>query len=125
MTSPFLATITILGAGAQPKGGSSTHLAMITPLGGGHIDAGPPGWQGGPVDPGFGIEEGGGHPWLPGAIGGGGRLDNGVPVPPEMWPPQPPPPLPPNLESQIIVAVHRPGVTEWTVKAYPVPAPKG
>jgi hypothetical protein len=42
-----------------------------------------------------------------------------------MWPPQPPPPLPPNLESQIIVAVHRPGVTEWTVKAYPVPAPKG
>jgi hypothetical protein len=122
---PFLATITILGGGgAQPKGGG-THLAMITPLGGGgHISTGPV-FPEGPTDPGFGIDEGGGHPWLPGAIGGGGRPDNGVPVPPEMWPPAPPPPLPPNLEPMIVVAVHRPGVTEWTVKAYPVPQPKG
>jgi hypothetical protein len=121
MSAPFLATITILGAGAQPKGGSSTHLAMITPLGGGHIDAGLPEV---PVDPGWGNIGAGPRPGhdLPGAPG---HPDNGVPVPPEMWPPQPPPPLPPNLESQIIVAVHRPGVTEWTVKAYPVPAPKG
>jgi hypothetical protein len=121
MSAPFLATITLLGGagGAQPKGGA-THLAMITPLGGGHVDAGLPE---GPVDPGWGV---GGIPYpghdLPGVPG---RPDNGVPVPPEVWPPQPPPPLPPNLESQLIVAVHRPGVTEWTVKAYPVPAPKG
>jgi hypothetical protein len=123
MSAPFLATITILGAGggAQPKGGG-THLALITPVGGGHISTGPV-FPEGPADPGYGIGEGG-HPGhdLPGVPG---RPDNGVPVPPEMWPPQPPPPLPPNLESQIIVAVHRPGVTEWTVKAYPVPAPKG
>jgi hypothetical protein len=116
MAAPFLATITILNA-AQPKsGGGSTVLAMVTPLGGGHISTGPV-FPEGPVDPGYG----GGHPVDPTDPGFGG----GVPVPPEMWPPQPPPPLPPNLESQIIVAVHRPGVTEWTVKAYPVPAPKG
>ena len=117
MSAPFLATITILGAGggAQPKGGG-THLALITPVGGGHISTGPV-FPEGPVDPGYG----GGHPVDPTDPGFGG----GVPVPPEMWPPQPPPPLPPNLESQLIVAVHRPGVTEWTVKAYPVPAPKG
>lgn len=123
MAAPFLATITLLGGGAQPKGGT-THLALITPLGGGHADAGLPGWSG-PVDPGYGHPDGGipvhpsqGLPWDP------ARPDNGVPVPPETWPAQPPPPLPPHLEDQVIVAIHRPGVTEWTVKAYPVASPK-
>lgn len=135
MAQPFLASITVLGGagGAQPKGTGSTHLAMITPLGGGHIDAGlpegPPDYvSGGPVyppgHPSAGLPIGPGHPdaglpWAP------GRPDNGVPVPPTTWPQQPPPPLPPDLENQVIVAVHRPGVTEWTVKAYPVPQPKG
>jgi hypothetical protein len=122
MPAPFLATVTILSA-AQPKsGGGSTVLAMITPLGGGHADAGLPEAPGA-ADPGYGHPIGGhpdqGLPWAP------GRPDNGVPVPPETWPAQPPPPLPPHLEDQVIVAIHRPGVTEWTVKAYPVPTPKG
>jgi hypothetical protein len=122
MPAPFLATVTILSA-AQPKsGGGSTVLAMITPLGGPHAGQGLPEAPEG-TDPGYGHPIGGhpdqGLPWAP------GRPDNGVPVPPETWPAQPPPPLPPHLEDQVIVAIHRPGVTEWTVKAYPVPTPKG
>ena len=113
MSAPFLATITVLGGGggAQPKGGGSTHLAMITPVGGGHISTGPV-FPEGPTDPGYGRPD-----WGPVDPGFGG----GVPVPPSVWPPMPPPPLPPDLESQVIVAIHRPGVTEWTVKAFPPP----
>jgi hypothetical protein len=122
MSAPFLATITLLGGGggAQPKGGA-THLAMITPLGGGHIDAGLPGaghpdqdlpWA--PARPGHDLPE---HPIDPG-FGGG------VPVPPSVWPPLPPPPLPPDLESQWVVAVHKPGAVEWTVKSFPPREPK-
>ena len=113
MTAPFLATITLLGGGAQPKGGGNTHLAMITPLGGPHAGhdlpempgAVDPGWGAGtpPVDPGFG---------------------GGVPVPPSLWPPQPLPPLPPDLETEVVVAVHRPG-QDWVVKSRPAAMPKG
>ena len=82
MSAPFLATITIVGGGgAQPKGGGSTVLAMITPLGGGHVDVGGPGWQGGTADPGYGIGEGGhpsqGLPWGP------GHPDQGLPGSPD------------------------------------------
>ena len=45
-------------------------------------------------------------------------LPGGVPVPPDAINP-PLPTLPPALDSQVIVAVHRPG-QEWQVKAYPV-----
>ena len=130
MTAPFLATITLLGGGAQPKGGGSTHLAMITPLGGGHIDQGlpeGPGW-GGPADPGFGV---GGIPHPGHGLPGGGfdpaRPDHelpGTPVPPTIWPPQPLPPLPPDLETEVVVAVHRPG-QDWVVKSRPAAMPKG
>ena len=40
----------------------------------------------------------------------------GTPVPPQIWP-TPPQPLPPQIASQIVVAVHRPG-QDWVVRAY-------
>jgi hypothetical protein len=45
-------------------------------------------------------------------------LPGGTPVPPSVWP-TPPQPLPPELASQVIVAVHRPG-HDWEVAAFPV-----
>jgi len=48
----------------------------------------------------------------------------GTPVPPSVWPPEPIDPLPPELESQIVVAVHRPG-QDWVVKTYPVGPSQG
>lgn len=69
----------------------------------------PGGRPGRPVDPGWGINI--------------DRPDQGLPVPPEVWP-IPPAPLPPDLESQIVVAVHRPG-QGWVVKKYPVGPDQG
>jgi hypothetical protein len=65
------------------------------------------------------------HPIAPGGsppgIWGGAPPypDNGLPVPPNVWPPQPIAPLPPDLASQVVVAVHKPG-QDWVVKTYPV-----
>jgi hypothetical protein len=147
MSSPFLATITLLGGsgGAQPKS-STTHLALITPVGGGHVDAGGPGWQGGPVDPGYGIGEGGRPgqdlPWGPGHPSGGfpispghpsggfpvdpARPDNslppgGTPVPPEISNGLPPPGG--DLGNQVVVAIYVPG-KGWTGKSFPMAQPK-
>jgi len=68
---------------------------------------------------------GGAPPWvdntLPGSQPG---VDNGLPVPPNVWPPQPIAPLPPELSSQVIVAVHKPG-QDWVVKSYPVGPSQG
>lgn len=107
MAAPFLATITVIGGGgAQPKGTGSTHVALITPLGGGHIDAGLP--EGPPEH----IWGGGGErpphidakpPWAP------GHPDAGLPVPPGITAP----PVPPNLAQQVVVLWHLPGQVEW------------
>jgi hypothetical protein len=81
---------------------------------------------GGPVDPGYGvpgyrpshpIAPGGGWPVDPGYGVGIERPDQGLPVPPETLPPLPE--VPPELESSVVVAVHKPG-QEWVVKSYPV-----
>jgi hypothetical protein len=148
MSAPFLATVTILSttSGAQPKGGGTTHLAMITPLSGERPSHDLPAWEG-PADPGFGIEAGGGeHPWWGGGrparpdqglpAGGGhpstgfpldpARPDNSLPaggtqVPPEISNALPPPGG--DLTNQIVVAVYVPG-KGWTAKAYPPAQPK-
>lgn len=146
MSAPFLATITLVGGGggAQPKGGASTHLAWITPVGGGHGPVDPGwggGWGSGAVDPGFGRPifhpghpdhglPSGGHidakpPWAP------GHPDIGLPVPPGITAP----PVPPNLKDQVVVLWHLPGQVEWHGKVIdpslvagaplpPTPAPK-
>jgi len=76
----------------------------------------------------------GGHPSHPIAPGGkppgywGGEAppypDHGLPVPPTVWPPEPIAPLPPDLESVVVVAVHKPG-QDWEVKTYPVAPSQG
>lgn len=83
--------------------GVPTHPIVLPPLGiwGGappYVDIGGPGSQPGP--------------------------DQGLPVPPSVWPPEPIPPLPPALESQTVVAVHRPG-QDWVVKTYPTGPDQG
>jgi hypothetical protein len=147
MSAPFLASITLLGGGtgAQPK--DSNVLAIITPLSGGHIDAGLPG--GGPVDPGWGGGWGSGNypsqglPWGPGHPDGGipispghpsggfpidpVRPDNslppgGTPVPPEISNGLPPPAG--NLGTQVVVAIYVPG-KGWTAKSFPMPTKPG
>lgn len=51
----------------------------------------------GPVDPGYGIEAGGGHPWVPGHL---------PPMPPQVWPPLTPTnpiqPAPPGTPPGVI-----------------------
>jgi hypothetical protein len=122
MAEPFLALITPL-TGAPP---TPTH--PIAPGGGGgtpshpiyhpgHPDHGRPSHPiYNPPYPDQGLPSGGSptHPIAPG----------GTPVPPQVWPATPPSPLPPELESQIVVAVHRPG-QEWEVKAYSVVPSQG
>jgi hypothetical protein len=107
-------------------------IALIVPLG----DL--PGGGAGIIDPGYGVRPGGGRPdntlpggglypghELPGGGGTPGQLPaGGTDVPPDIWPQPPMNPLPPNLESQIVVAVHRPG-QPWVVKSYPVAPSQG
>jgi len=86
--------------------GVPTHPIVLPPLGiwGGappYVDIGGPGPQPGPE-----------HPIVLPPPGG-------TPVPPEVWPPDPIDPLPPQLASQIVVAVHMPG-QDWVVKTYPI-----
>jgi hypothetical protein len=52
-------------------------------------------------------------------------LPPGQPVPPEVWPQPPVTPLPPEYESQLVVAVHQPGADEWTVTSYLVQPDQG
>ncbi|HEV8503650.1 MAG TPA: hypothetical protein VGR63_18915, partial [Casimicrobiaceae bacterium] len=106
----------------------------------------PPGiWGGAPSYPDQGLPPGGGHPSQPiyhpghpdhglpsqppGIWPSPGHPDQGLPpggqpVPPEVWPKPPAPPLPPELESQVVVAVHKPG-QDWVVKSYPVGPDQG
>jgi len=53
-----------------------------------------------------------------------GRPDNSLPVPPDVWPPEPIPPLPPELSSQVVVATHMPG-QDWVVRTYPIGPDQG
>jgi hypothetical protein len=132
MSAPFLATVTVLSA-AQPKsGGGSTVLAMITPLGGGHVDAGLPEGPGA-VDPGWGVgtpaRPGHDLPWAPGRPGHDLPFDParpdaglpGTPVPPEVTNPIPPPSG--DLASQVVVLVYRPG-QGWVGTSFTPPTPK-
>jgi len=71
-----------------------------------------------------GIWPGPGYPTHPIAPGGGegiwpspGYPDQGLPVPPGQLPGLPE--VPPELASQVVVAVHKPG-QPWVVKTYPV-----
>jgi len=94
----------------------------------------PGGYPAHPIAPGGGPSQGPGFPTNPIAPGGqppgfwGGvappGVDNGLPVPPTTWPPEPIPPLPPELSSQVVVAVHKPG-QDWVVKSYPVGPDQG
>jgi hypothetical protein len=86
----------------------------------GHPANRPPGSWGGPTDPGYGRPIY--HP---------GHPDHGLPsVPGHPGNVLPPgedvdiendlPPIPPEYADKVIVAIKRPNVTEWTVKAYDV-----
>jgi hypothetical protein len=103
-------------------------IVLMVPLG--EMPAG--GLPGYPIDPGYGVGRPGGghagqlpapgepgHPSHPIAPGAPGIPDQGLPVPPQVWPQPPFPPLPPDFASKVIVAVHRPG-QDWVVKSYPV-----
>jgi hypothetical protein len=110
-------------------------LYWIIPLEGGHVSNELPGGQR-PTDPGYGrpiyhpghpshgLPSSPGHPANrpPGSGWGSGQIDNtlpeGEPVPPDTINPPLPDYLPEPYDDKIIVAVKRPGVTEWRVTAY-------
>jgi hypothetical protein len=93
-------------------GGTPEHPIYYPPVGGS-----PPGiWGGPPAYPDIG-----GPPPQPGIWP---TPPGGQPVPPEVWPQPPVPPLPPELESSVIVAVHKPG-QDWEVKSYPIAPDQG
>lgn len=100
MAGPQIVLLVPLG---DLAGGGAGQLPIFPGAGGGT-----PGHLPAPGEP--------GHPSHP-IYGGGGAPDQGLPVPPQVWP-SPPQPLPPDLAGQIIVAVHRPG-QDWIVKSYP------
>lgn len=74
--------------------------------------------HGGPVDPGYG--QSGGRPHPGNRPPGSGNYPSGQPVPPDAIDPPLPEDLPEPYDDKIIVAVKRPGVTEWSVTAYDV-----
>jgi hypothetical protein len=91
----------------------------------------PPGYWGGvaPPYPSHPIAPGGQPPGFWGGVApphpDQGLPPGGQPVPPEVWPQPPVPPLPPELESQLIIAVHKPGAEEWEIKSYSVGPDQG
>lgn len=113
-------------------------LYWIVPLEGGHVSnelpGGPPGHVGGgpiyhPGHPSHGLPSGPGHPsnrppiFHPGHPDHGlpsGGYPSGQPVPPDTINPPLPADLPEPYDDKVIVAVKRPGVTEWRVTAYDV-----
>ena len=125
-------------------------LYWIVPLEGGHISnelpGGPPGHVGGgpiyhPGHPSHGLPSGGypsgqpifhpGHPshGLPSSPGHpairprgswGGRVDNSLPEGEDVEISNELPEVPAEYADKVIVAIKRPNVTEWTVKAYDV-----
>lgn len=102
----------IYGGPVYPSQGPGFPTNPIAPGGQPPYPSQGPGFPTNPIAP-------GGEP--PGYWGGVAPpvVDNGLPVPPTVWPPEPIAPLPPDLSSQIVVAVHRPG-QDWEVKTYPV-----
>jgi hypothetical protein len=97
----------------------------IIPLEGGQIDNALPGGRpghvgGGPIyhpgHPDHGLPSQPGHPgnWVPGS----GNYPSGQPVPPDTINPPLPANLPEPYGDKVIVAIKRPDVVEWTVKAY-------
>ena len=98
VVAPGGAVLSLHRASEMEERMTQPFLALITPLSGE-----PPGYWGGVAPP---------YP------------DNGLPVPPTVWPPEPIAPLPPDLESVVVVAVHKPG-QDWEVKTYPVAPSQG
>lgn len=109
----------------------------IIPLEGGHVSNELPGSgahpsqpiyhpghpdHGRPVDPGYG--QGGGRPHPgnrpPGKWGGRGHIDNSLPEGEDVEISNELPEVPAEYADKVIVAIKRPNVTEWTVKAYDV-----
>ena len=78
---------------------------------------GRPGW--GPTDPGFG-QGGRPHPGNRPPGSGSGHIDNSLPEGEDVEISNELPPIPPEYADKVIVAIKRPNVTEWTVKAYDV-----
>ena len=78
-----------------------------------------------PAHPDQGLPPSGGHPSQPiyNPAHPDQGLPGGTPVPPGTINP-PLPSLPPALESQIVVAVHKPG-QDWQVTSYPVGPSQG
>jgi hypothetical protein len=114
MPGPQIVLLVPLG---DLAGGTPGQLPIFPGAGApGHLPApggGAPGHLPAPGEP--------GHPSHPISPGAGGAPDQGLPVPPEVWP-NPPQPLPPELATQVVVAVHRPG-HDWVVKSYPAVGP--
>ena len=77
--------------------------------------------HGGPVDPGYG-QGGRPHPGNrpPGKWGGRGHIDNSLPEGEDVEISNELPEVPAEYADKVIVAIKRPNVTEWTVKAYDV-----
>ena len=93
----------------------------------GHPDHGLPS-HGRPVDPGYG-QGGRPHPggkpiYHPGhpdhGLPSGGHMSNALPEGEDVEISNELPPVPPEYADKVIVAIKRPNVTEWTVKAYDV-----
>lgn len=108
-------------------------IALIVPLGQGPIDPGFGNIGGiGGVDPGYGrpifhpghpdhgLPSSPGHPGnRPPGSGGGGHIDNELPEGGEDISNELPiPPPPPDYSDDLVIAIHKPGATEWEVKAY-------
>ena len=135
MRNPVLALIVPLGDGSGIGGITDPGFGNIGGVGGVDPGYGRPIFHPGHPDHGLPSH---GHPGnRPPGSGGGGHIDNELPeggtdISNEL--PMPPPP--PEHTEDLIIAIKRAGVTEWTVKAYdtdasagtplpPTPEPKG